>query len=515
MNRGASPLPAPETPAAEGAPSPIQRIFILVSGVMTVALYFTTILVASTVLPQMQGTFSATPDEISWTVTFNIVATAIAMPMTGWLAARFGRRRLMVWSTALFTAGTLMCGISGSLEALVFWRVVQGAAGAPSVPMVQTVILDTFPPHQHRIVLGIFGMGVVLGPIFGPAMGGWLADALSWRWSFFLLVPVGLLATAGLALSLPRDRPKGRTHLDWTGFVLLSIAVGGLQWALARGQRLDWLESLEIQVTLVATILAFYGFLVHSFTTSRPFLDLGLLKDRNYSLGIVLVTIFGMLNFTPMVLLPTLLRTHMGYPDLLVGQVVAARGLGGMIGFFAVMFLERLDPRVSVGIGFVLQVVSGYGLMQMSLDTTPYELGLNGAIQGLSSGVIVVGLTLITFPNIPRERMPEATALYHLLRNIGASLFISVCVAEVVRSTGVNYARLTEIASPFNRSLALPWVTGLWSSDTLTGLERLSREMGRQAALIAYINTFGLFTAASALALPILVLLRKGKKAGR
>ena len=492
--------------------SSVQRIFILISGVLTVALYFMTILVASTVLPQMQGTFSATPDEISWTVTFNIVATAVAMPMTGWLAARMGRWNLMVWSTALFTLATLFCGFAGTLESLIFWRIVQGAAGAPSVPMVQTVLLDTFPTHQHRFVLGIFGMGVVLGPIFGPALGGWLADALSWRWSFFLLVPVGVLATVGLALSLPRDKAKGRIHLDWTGFLLLSVAVGGLQGVLARGQRLDWFDSAEIQVTLIVTLLTTYAFLVHSFTAARPFLDLRLLKDTNYSLGLVLVTIFGMLNFTPMVLLPTLLRTHMGYPDTLVGLVVASRGFGGIIGFFAVMFLARLDARISVAIGFGLQLVSGYWLMHINLDVTAWELGLNGAVQGLSSGVIVVCLTLITFPNIPRERMPEATGMYHLLRNIGASLFISVCVAEVVRSTGMNYARLSELASPYNRSLMLPWVTGLWEYDSLASLERLSREMGRQASMIAYINAFGLFTAVSAAALPLLLLMGRSRK---
>ena len=492
--------------------SRVQRLFILISGVLTVALYFMTILVASTVLPQMQGTFSATPDEISWTVTFNIVATAVAMPMTGWLAARMGRWNLMVWSTALFTLATMFCGFAGSLESLIFWRIVQGAAGAPSVPMVQTVLLDTFPPHQHRFVLGIFGMGVVLGPIFGPALGGWLADAMSWRWSFFLLVPVGALATIGLALSLPRDKAQGSTHLDWTGFILLSVAVGGLQWVLARGQRVDWFDSAEIQVTMIVTLLTGYAFLVHSFTAARPFLDLRLLKDSNYSLGLVLVTIFGMLNFTPMVLLPTLLRTHMGYPDTLVGLVVASRGFGGIVGFFAVMFLARLDARISVFIGFGLQLVSGYWLMHINLDVTPWELGLNGAVQGLSSGVIVVCLTLITFPNIQRERMPEATGMYHLLRNIGASLFISICVAEVVRSTGMNYARLTELASPYNRSLMLLWVTGRWEFESLANLERLSREMGRQASMIAYINAFGLFTAVSAMALPVLLFMGGTRK---
>ena len=191
--------------------------------------------------------------------------------------------------------------------------------------------------------------------------------------------------------------------------------------------------------------LSFYLFIAHSLTSHRPFLDLRLLLNRNYSLGLALIAIFGMLNFTPMVLLPPLMRVYMGFPDVLVGQVVGARGLGGMLGFFAVIFLSRLDPRVSVGIGFALQLVAGIWLMRIDLNVTPFELGLNGAVQGLSSGVIVVALTLVTFSNIPRERMPEATAVYHLLRNIGASMFISICVAEVVRSTGVNYSVLSEL----------------------------------------------------------------------
>ncbi len=489
-----------------------RRIMILISGVLTVALYFTTILVASTVLPQMQGTFAATADEISWVMTFNILATAIAMPMTGWLVGRFGRRRVMVWSTALFTVATLMCGRSTSLEEIVFWRIVQGAAGAPSVPLVQTILLDTFPPRQHRVVLGIYGMGVVLGPIMGPALGGWLAEILNWRWAFYLLLPVGVAATIGLALSLPRDRPTQPTPLSWTGFILLSVAVGGLQLLLARGQRLDWFDSGEIQVTLVVSVLAFYLFVVHSLTTAKPFLDLQLLRNRNYSLGLALITLFGMLNFTPMVLLPALMRGQMGYPDLLVGQVISSRGLGGIMGFFAVMFLGKLDPRVSVGIGFVLQVVSGLWLMHIDLNATPWDLAANGLVQGLSSGIIVVALTLTTFTGITREKMPEAVAVYHLLRNIGASLFISVSVAEVVRSTGINYSRLTEVISPFNKTILWPHVMGLWDVERLAGLESLSREITRQSSMIGYNNAFALFTIVSAAAIPLIILLGRAKR---
>lgn len=494
--------------------SPGRRILILISGVLTVALYFTSILVASTVLPQMQGTFAATPDEISWAITFNILATAIAMPMTGWLVARFGRRHVMIWSTTVFTLSTLLCGTASSLEELILWRIVQGAAGAPSVPLVQTILLDTFPPRQHRAVLGIYGMGVVLGPIAGPALGGYLAESQNWRWAFFLLVPVGAVAALGLSASLLRDRDSGHSvRFSWIGFLLLSTAIGGLQLTLARGQRLDWFESTEIQVLVLISVVAFYVFLVHSLTTRHPFLDLHLLRDRNYSLGLALIFLFGMLNFTPMVLLPTLMRTHMGYPDVLVGQVVSARGIGGIFGFFAIIFVSRLDPRVSVGIGFLLQVVSGLWLMRIDLNVSPLELELNGVIQGLSAGILVVALTLTTFASIDRGKMPEATAVYHLLRNLGATLFISISVAEVVRSTGVNYARMTEIVSPYNKTLAMPWVTGLWELESLAGLERLSREISRQATLIAYVNAFGLYTAVSAAAIPLVMLLGRTKKA--
>jgi len=501
-----------DSPAVETEIGASRRILILISVMLSVALYFSSILVASTVLPQMQGSFSATPDEVSWTMTFNILATAIAMPMTGWLTARFGRSTVMIWSTGIFTVATALCGFATTLEEQILWRIVQGAAGAPCVPLAQTILLDTFPPRQHRMVLGVYGMGVVLGPIIGPALGGYLAETLNWRWAFFLLIPVGIAATIGLSATLPPDRGRGPAYLSWIGFILLSVTIGGLQLALSRGQRLDWFESTEIRVTLFVSIVAFYLFLAHSLTSRRPFLDLRLLLNPNYSLGLALIAIFGMLNFTPMVLLPPLMRIYMGYPDVLVGQVVGARGLGGLLGFFAVIFLSRLDPRVSVGAGFFLQFIAGVWLMGIDLNVTPFELAINGVVQGLSAGIIVVALSLVTFANIPRERMPEATAMFHLLRNIGASLFISVCVAEVVRSTGMNYAVLSELISPYNRTLALPWATGPFDMSSRTSLARVSGEISRQAAMIAHLNAFGLFTATAAASLPLALLLRNAKR---
>jgi DHA2 family multidrug resistance protein len=488
--------------------SPLRRAAILMSGMLTVTLYFTTIMVVTSVMPQIQGAMAATADEVSWVVTFNLLATAIATPMTGWLVARFGRKATMCGCVGGFGVATLMCGLSTSLEELIIWRIAQGAFGAPTIPLNQTILLDSFPKERHRFVLGLNGMGVVIGPVIGPTLAGYLADTLSWRWAFYILVPVCLAAFVGLMAALPRDRANQKTRLDWIGFLSLSAAVGGLQYVLSRGQRLDWFDSPEIVAVSFASALAFYVFLAHSLTTtSRPFLDLRLLFNRNLTLGYILVSLFGMLAFTPMVLLPTLLRQHMDYPDALVGWVVGSRGIGGIFGFFAAMWIDRVDQRLAVATGFVLLLVSGLWLMRINLDVTPLEIMLNGILQGLSVGIVIVPLTVAAFSDLKPEQRPDATGVFHLLRNVASSLFISISVAEVVRSTGLNYAELSEAISPFNKVLGLPWVLGAWDYTTTQGLMRLSKEITRQSAMIAYLNAFGLFTLISALAVPFAILI--------
>jgi DHA2 family multidrug resistance protein len=501
------------TVAASYDLTPFRRGAILVSNMFTVTLYFTTILVVSTVLPQIQGAMSATPDEVSWIVTFNILAIAIATPMTGWLVARFGRRNTMCGCVAGLVVSTLMCGLAPSLESLIFWRIVQGAIGAPTVPLAQSILLDIYPREQHRFAMGANGMGTILGPIIGPALAGQLAGDYSWRWAFYMLVPVSLVSFAGLFLLLPRDRHIERVRLDWTGFLSLSTAIGCLQYVLARGPRLDWFESYELVVVSVTGALAFYIFMAHSLTTTeRPFLDLRLLLNRNLVLGFVVVAVFGMLAFTPMVVLPTLLREHVGYPDALVGWVVGSRGVGGLIGFFAAMWIDRVDPRLSMATGFLLLALSGLWLTFINLDVTPWELALNGVVQGMCIGIVFVPLSIITFSELDPRLRPEALGLFHLLRNIASSLFISVTVAEIVASTGANYSRLVEAINPFNPVLSLPWVMGMWNAETTQGLARLSREVTRQASVIAYINAFGLFTVVAAFAIPFALLFKTSRR---
>jgi DHA2 family multidrug resistance protein len=501
-------------PGAASGLTTAQRVLTLTTVVLASSLYGTALLTTSTILPQMQGAMSATQDEIAWAMTFNILATAVMTPMTGWLAARFGRRETMTWSVLLFTATTFMCGISNSLETLILWRVLQGALGAPVIPLSQTILLDAFPKRQQGFVTSVFGMAVVIGPVIGPTLGGLLSELYSWRWAFYMIVPVGLISFVGLRLTLPKDRPAGRASLDWTGFLSLSVAIACVQLVLSRGQRLDWYDSGEIVVETFIAIVAFWIFIAHSLTAQRPFLNLGLLRDRNYSLGLVLVTIYGMLNFTPMVLLPPLLQQHAGFPDMLIGEIIAARGVGATIGFFIAIFVGRMDPRIGLIGGFALQALSGVWLMGMDLNTDTHTLMLNSLVQGIAIGVIWVPLTLATFATTSSANLAEGTAVYHLLRNIGSSFFISICVAEVVRASSANYSRLVELVNPFNRSLLLPWVTGAWDTETVGGLAKLSKEIGRQAAMLGYINAFGLYTLASALAIP-LVLLVGGRSRAR
>ncbi|MEK9671903.1 MAG: DHA2 family efflux MFS transporter permease subunit [Rhodospirillaceae bacterium] len=485
--------------------SPARRYLILLSIILSVTLYSTSILVVAAVLPQLQGAMAATPDEISWTMTFNILATAVATPLTGWLAGRFGRRNLLVGSVLIFTIATWMCGAAHSLEGLILWRVIQGAAGAPLSPMGQSVVMDTFPGEERGMAIGLYGIGVVMGAFIGPMVGGVMAEVYTWRYAFYLLVPIGFLSALGVYLALPRMHRTQKIKLEWTGFILISACIACLQLALSRGQRLDWFESPEIVIEVFLAVLALYMFITHSLTHDKPFLNLRLLTNRNYAIGLILVTIYGMLNFTPMVILPGLLREHVGLPDSLIGYVVGSRGIGAMCGFFVASRIGQKFPRKTIAAGFGIQVVAGIWLMTTGLNTTPFEFALNGVIQGFAVGMIWVPMTVVTFFTVDARNLDECASVYHLLRNIGSSFFISMSVTEIVRSAQQNYERLTENISQFNIALKFPWVMGRWDIDSVEGLARLSKELYHQAFHISHVNVFGMYTLASAAAIPLIL----------
>jgi len=488
-----------------------QRALVILTIVLSTTIYAGSVLISSALLPQLQGVLSATQDEVSWVMTFNIVATAVATPATGWLADRLGARATMIWSALLFAVSTFMCGASNSLEELIFWRIVQGAAGAPLVPLGQTILLDSSPRAQHATVMSIFGMSNMIGPSLGPMFAGQIAETLGWRWGFWMIVPVAVASVILSWLSLPKTERKASSRLDWLGFISLSAGIAAGQLVFSRGQRLDWFDSAEIVMATFIGGVMIYVFCVHSLTTERPFVRLRLLADRNYALGLVLVTLFGMLNFALIVLLPPLLQQHAGYPESAIGEIIGARGIGSAIGFLLAMPMARLDPRLSLSIGALVQVTTGFWLMSFDLNVDLTTLMLCNVLQGVSIGVSWVPLTVITFWTLPPEYRAEAMSVFHLFRNFGSSLFISIAVAEIVRTSATNYARLTEYASPYNRVLEMPWAMGGWSVESAAGLAKLSGEMARQATMIGYSNAWVLYTLAAVASLPICLLARLPK----
>jgi DHA2 family multidrug resistance protein len=308
-----------DTEALARTTTATQRYLTLATVVLGSSLYGTALLTTSTILPQMQGAMSATQDEIAWAMTFNILATAVVTPMTGWLVSRFGTKRVVVYSIACFTVATMLCGMAQSLEMLVLWRILQGGAGAPVVPLSQSILFDTFPRHQHTMVMSIFGMAVAVAPVFGPIFGGYLAEIHSWRWSFYMLVPIGICATIGMSLTLPSTTRLVKVRFDWTGFLALATALAAVQLVLARGVRLDWFNSTEIVIECLVAAIAFYVFIVHSLGARAPFLNLKLLTDR-FMRSDCAGDDLRHVEFHADGVVAPLLQQHVGFSDALVGR---------------------------------------------------------------------------------------------------------------------------------------------------------------------------------------------------
>jgi DHA2 family multidrug resistance protein len=491
----------------------LERYFVLGTVTLATMMFAMAVTNSYVVLPQMQGSLSATQDQIAWSVTFNLVAMAVMTPASGWLANRFGRRAVMLWCVTGFSAATVMCGTATSLEALVTYRVAQGILGAPITPISQAIILNSFPRHQHGLATAVWGMGVVVGPIIGPTLGGFVAEAYNWRWVFFMVLPVCLVSILGIWIFITERQSDKHTRLDWIGFLALATAIGSFQLMLDRGERQDWFNSLEIIVEASLTVIGLYIFVVHTFTTTTPFLRPQLLLDRNFALGLAFAAAFGALAFVPMVLLPTLLQDLRGFPDSIVGIILASRGVGSMVGTVTVVWMTRFDPRISLAIGFISQSVSGLFMAQFDLNLSIWDAMWTSAFQGFGNSYLWVPLTILAFATLQPRQMGEATAIFHLVRNLGSALFISVCVGVVIHYTGVNYAVISEHVSPFNEAFRMASVAGDWNIDSLNGIARTGREVERQASMIGYINAFYLFSAVAIAVVPFIFFLKRPEPA--
>jgi DHA2 family multidrug resistance protein len=339
-------------------------------------------------------------------------------------------------------------------------------------------------------------------------LGGYLSETYSWRWVFYMIVPFAAASLAGTWLFIHDRESPVRVRLDWLGFLILSATLASLQLMLDRGERADWFDSGEIVAYGAIAVLALYAFVVHSLTAERPFLQPALFRDRNFTIGLVLIFVFGMLNFTPMTLIPPLLQGVSGYPDSVIGFVLGARGMGTVVGFFLMIFASRFDPRAMIAAGLLFQALAGWQLTQLDMNPSAAGVFWPMVLQGFGVGVLWVPITMVTFSTLGQASVSEGSAIYHMVRNVGSSIHISLSIAIAVRMTRANYAELAPAVSPYNEALSMPWVTGGWNVHDAPGLAALAREVARQSAMIGYIDAFVFFIATALVVLPLVLFVR-------
>jgi DHA2 family multidrug resistance protein len=471
--------------------------------------------IANVALPHMQGSLSASYDQIAWVVTSYIVAAAIMTPLTGWLAGRFGIKYVFLISVAGFTLASALCGAATSLAQLVIFRLLQGVCGAALVPLSQAVLLQINPPHRHAHAMSVWGMGVILGPIIGPALGGWLTNDYSWRWVFYINLPVGVLASIGILIFIHETRHAQREAFDFFGFATLSVAIGALQMLLDRGELKDWFGSTEIWIEATIAGLCLYLFIVHTATaTDRSFLNRDLLKDTNCVVGTLLMFLIGMPLYGTMTLLPTMLQDLMNYPVVTTGLVTAPRGVGTMVAMFLVArLIGRVDIRLIILTGLMVTVVSMWQMTGFSLYMGMGPIISSGVLQGFGLGFVFTPLSTMTFSTLPRRILTQGTAIFSLMRNIGGSVGISIVVALLAENTQVVHSRLVEHLRPDNPLAQAPYLAAPYSLTTPSGVAALNAEATRQAAMVAYIDDFMMMMILVIAALPLLLLLRRPRPA--
>ena len=486
-----------------------MRHFTLRQWLILLTVQFATLLFGATmtsvavILPQMKGALSATQDQVSWIITFNLVATAIATPLTGWLASKFGWRNLMIGAIIGFTAFSVLAGTADSLEAMLITRVLQGLSGAPIFPLGQAIILASFSRAQHPFVLMAWGVGGVMGPILGPMFGGLIAELLNWRWAFYMILPMGIIAALFAFAALSNEEKGSARRFDYLGFILIAVAIGATQLMCDRGQRLDWLDSYEIQIELVLAVVFFYLFVVHSLTAQHPLFNPATFTDRNFTIGITLALIMGMLQFTPMVLFPPLLQELRGYPDSIVGYLIAARGMGNFLSFFTVVQLTRFNPRLCLFIGLAVQATAGLWMASLDMNMTSADVFWSNILHGWGFGTAYTPMAVLTFSTLPMRLLTQGNAIFSLLRLLGSSIFIALTLVVFTRTSAEATVNLSALINAFDLRNLSAWIALLGQPGEAPLHTRLMTEVRQQSSMIGYINAFHVLTLAALLATPL------------
>ena len=486
---------------------PLQRGLITVCVMMATIMQALDITIANVALPYMQGSLSATFDQVSWVLTSYIVAAAIMTAPVGWLASRFGIKQVLVTCATGFTAASMLCGIAQSVEEIVLFRVLQGMFGAALVPLSQAVMLEIYPPERRGWAMSLWGMGVMIGPIMGPTLGGWLTDAYSWRWVFFINLPFGIATALGL-VAFMHQTPSRSLPFDWFGFATLSVAIGSLQLMLDRGEQLGWFDSGEILLEAAVAAAALYYFLSHVLTTKHPFVPIQIFKDRNFVIGLTFMFVCGVMLLATAALLANFLQNIMGYPILAAGWLLGMRGIGMALAMpFAGRSINRIGPRLMIAAGLTCNAISLYYTTGFSPDTQVWTIVWTSMLQGAGLAFLFVPLNTIGLATLPASLRTEGTAMWTLIRNLGSSIGVSVVVANLSNKTILMHARLAESVTPFNQALADP-AAGLLDPATETGRALLEEVMTQQAAIIAYANDFKLMLLMTLLAFPAILLIK-------
>jgi DHA2 family multidrug resistance protein len=466
--------------------------------------------IANVALPRMQGELSASQDQMGWVLTSYIVAAAIMIPLSGWLATAFGRRNILLGSIVVFTAASLLCGIATSLPEIVLFRFMQGVGGAALVPLSQAVLFAINDPKDYPKAMAAWAGAAQVGSIGGPALGGWLTENFNWRWTFYINLPIGVLAFLGLML-LKEKRVESRGGFDFMGFATLSVALAAFQIMLDRGQQLDWFSSKEICTEALVSLISLYVFVVHMFTTDRPFLNPGLFKDANFMASTMYMFLIGIVMFATLALLAPMLQDQYDYPVLLTGLLAAPRGVGVVGGMMVVSrLIARIGVRPVIAAGVVVTAVSLWQMSQFSPDMGYGPMITSGLVQGIGVTLIYIPLSSTAFQTLAPGLRNEGAALFSLSRNIGSSAGISVVFFLLTRNTQTVHASLSAMLRTPNGGAAAAAIAG--ADPMLPGsLPALNDFITHQSAFIAYLDDFRLMTVLTVATLPFVLLLSGGR----
>lgn len=503
---GAAPAQRPDV-----AQLPTRNHLLLIVGVMTATLLqVLDVTIANVAIPHMQSSLGASPDTISWVLTSYIIASAVAMPITGWLADRVGSRRLFITSVCMFVGASMLCGLAQNLAEMVLFRALQGVGGAFIAPLAQAAMLDTTRPSRQPQIVALWGMGVMIGPILGPVLGGWLTQSFDWRWVFFVNVPLGALCIAIMLAELP-SRPIVRRRFDLFGFAMIALALAALQLLLDRGNVVDWFSSPESWLYVSLAISGAWIAAIHLTTARQPLFDRRLFADVNFAVALLFMVVVGVVMFATIALLPPMLQQLFGYDVIDTGIVLMPRGVGVLISMqLAGQLMRRgVDARWLVAVGFAIGAWSLHAMAQWSLEADQWHFIYTGLIQGLGIGLVFIPLNSTAFATLPPELRTDGSSLLNLMRSVGSSVGISVMATTLARGIQRSHEELASHVTP-ELSTAVDLSTlDRFQQYGQTALTVLDLQVTRQAAMIAYINDFAIMQWLSLAAVPMVLLMRK------